>query len=236
MNILRNIANEVALSIKQTFDDKTVTFPQIVYWLIGCANTLKGQHIQKRRSGRFLNIYDNVPVQVLTTGTNPNALEGRKHIVLPADIFDFDLDGGIEYIVYTYKDTKKAGFCRTKFTRTSPSEADVLYMDQYTKPSPKNPYFYVAHNYVYLLGIECVDVPQVEVGLYTLIPDIASIDVDAPFDFPDELLETLKFRVINMARFSYVFPADTAGNKGTDTTEDRTANVPKVVSVNDQQQ
>jgi hypothetical protein len=236
----RYIADEIQLTLKQTFDDKTIPYPKIVYWIILVANYMKGQHIQKRDSGKFLSIFNNIPVQVLSPSqaSNPNAIAGRKHIILPADIFDFDLDRGIHYIAYNYSEDPicEPDFTRMLFTRTNPALAANLYEDPYTVPSPKNPYFYVAHNYVYFLGIERVSIKSVEIGLFTLINPIDKIDIDTDLDFPDELLEQLKIRVINMARYEYFFPEGTGQNLGIDTAMEKPTAVPKVMSVNNPQE
>jgi len=237
---LRFIADEIQLTIKQTFDDKTIPYAKVVYWIILVGNTLKGQHIAKRRSGMFLNIFDHLPVQMLTSAqaSNPNAIASRKFMYLPASIFDFDLDRGIHYIAYNYSEDPVCSpdFTRQVFTRTDPASAANLYEDTYTVPSPKNPYFYRAGDYIYFLGIERVNIKEVEAGLYTTINPIDTIDIDKPFDFPDELLETLKTRVINMARYDYFFPSNNGANLGIDETMQKPTATPKVMSVNEQQQ
>lgn len=235
---LRYIADEIELTIKQTFDDKTIPYSKIVYWIILIGNSLKAQHISKRDSGKFLSIFNNVPVKTLTPSQalNPNAIAGRKHIELPADIFDFDMDAGIHYIAYNYSEDPlcEPDFMRQVFTRTNPAKAANLSEDPYTIPSPKNPYFYVAGNRAYFLGIERVNIKTVEIGLFLLIPQIDQVDIDAPFEFPDELLEQLKYKVINMARFDYFFPSSTNANTGDDDTMQKTVVTPKVMSVNPQ--
>lgn len=233
---VRYIADEIELTIKQTFDDKTISYANIVYWIILCANTLKGQHILKRRSGQFLNIFNNIPVNQLTPSQagNPNRIAGRKHIVLPASIFDFDLDRGIHYIAYNYSEDPicEPDFTRQTFTRTDPAAAANLFEDPYTVPSPRNPYFYRAGDYVYFLGIERVNIQTVEVGLFTTVPPIDKIDIDQDLEFPDELIEQLKMRVINLARFSYFFPASNGANLGEDSAMQAPVSTPKVMSVN----
>jgi hypothetical protein len=239
---LRYIADEIELTIKQTFDDKTISYANIVYWIILAGNTLKGQHISKRDSGRFLSIFNNIPVQVLSQSqaSNPNAIAGRKHIELPGDIFDFDLDKGILYIAYNYSEDPlcEPDFTRQVFTRTNPALAANLYEDPYTVPSPRNPYFYVAGQRAYFLGIERVNIKTVEAGIFMLIPPVDKIEnsLDKDFDFPDELLEQLKYKVLAMARFSYMFPSSTDSNTGQDDTMQRQAPVGKIMSVNQQPQ
>jgi predicted membrane GTPase involved in stress response len=89
---------------------------------------------------------------------------------------------------------------------------------------------------VYFLGIERVNIKEVETGIYTTINPIDKIDIDANFDFPDELLETLKTRVINMARMDYFFPVNNGANTGDDNTMQKPTVTPKVMSVNEQPQ
>ena len=100
-------------------------------------------------------------------------------------------------------------------------------------PSPSNPYFYLSGNIVYFLGIEKVDIKNVEMGLYTTINPVEKIDIDAPFPFPDELLSQVKRGVTDLARYSFFIPRVDIINDGAATTEK--AAIGKVQSVNDQQ-
>lgn len=230
---LRIVVDEILTTIKQTFDDKDVSRAQAAYWTIVVANTMKGQHISKRDSGAFLTPFYKVPI--IIPSQNSNIPQGRKHFELPANIFDFDRDGGIEYIAYYHEhgDECDDELRHKTIQRTSPGELQWLNLNAYTKPSPKNPYWYRAENLIYLVGIESVPIKYVEIGIYMTIDPLEKIDIDAPFPFPQELLEALKRRVVDLARFSFLFnsQADSV-NDGSNSAE--TSNIPKVASVNDQ--
>jgi len=75
-------------------------------------------------------------------------------------------------------------------------------------------------------------VKEIEMGIYQTINPLEKIDIDQPFPFPQELLHVLKRQVTDLARFSFLFKSDRE-NDGDDS--DATKNVPKIVSVNEQQ-
>jgi hypothetical protein len=235
---LRVIVDEIAVTIKQTFDDKVVPQSQIAYWTIIVANQLLGQHNIKRDSGAFLSIFTDVPVKASGKTVNPNLIKGRKYIELPGNIFDFDKDGGVEYIAYynPNENCEPEAYKKT-IQRTSPGELQWLKLDANTNPSPETPYWYRAGDYVYLVGIEAVPVKLAEIGIYMTVDPLEKIDLDKPFPFPQELLHVLKRQVTDLARFSFLFPADKT-NDGNDSASETPNKQPiqKIVSVNDQQQ
>jgi hypothetical protein len=234
---LRVHIDETLVTIKQTFDDKTVSKAQVAYWYIICANTLLGQHIAKRDSGAFLATYDNVPVLIAAASQNPNVIKDRKHIELPGFIFDYDKDGGVEYIAYTSDGGVGCPprFTRTKIERTSPSESQWLYDNPNTTPSPKRPYWYRVGNLIYFLGLEKAVIKAVEIGIYQTIDPVTVIDIDKPLNFPHELMPQLKRQVVDLARYNYFFPAERQNTGNDETSNDKVA-VPKIVSVNQPEQ
>lgn len=225
---LRIHIEESLTVIKQTFDDKSVSRAQVAYCYIIVANDLLSKHISKRDSGAFLNQFDNVPLQKESN---------RKFIDLPGLIFDYDKDGAVEYLAYTSDGGKNCPprFARITFTRTSPSEAQHLYLHPSTTPSPKLPYFYRIKNRLYILGLEGVPIKNLETGLYLTVDPLQEIDIDKSFDFPQELLKTLKMQVIDLIRYNWFFPKDSA-NTGQDETASEKVNQQKIVSVNPQQE
>ena len=230
---LRIVVDDILQTIKQTFDDRQVSQAQVAYWVILVGNQLLGQHNAKRDSGEFLATYTGVPVKKESTSSNPNIVSGRKYIELPAGIFDYDKDGGVEYIAYYNPDEKcDPEFKHNTIQRTSPGELQWLMKRKETKPSPKNPYWYRTGDIIYLLGIESVPVKEIEMGIYQTIDPLEVIDIDKPFPFPQELLHVLKRQVTDLARFSYLFPGTDRSNDGDDS--DATTSVPKVASVNPQ--
>jgi len=233
--ILRHIVDDIAEDLKQTLDDRTIQSSQIAYWVILIGNRLKSQHIGKRDSGAFLAVYDDVPIEVKTISKLPNEIKNRKFFRLPRTIYDYDRDGGIEYISYCLDEPQEGcppPFTNVTFDRTTPGKSERLYYSKYEKPSPSQPYFYVVHDYVYLLGIECVEINKLEIGIYSTLDPVTEIDLDAPFDFPDELLIILKRQVLDLGRFSLLMPEDKL-NDGANQIQAGTVPPNKLVSVNE---
>lgn len=228
---LRIHIDETLTTIKQTFDDRSVSRAQVAYCYIVAANQLLAQHNAKRDSGAFLTVFDGIPLQMGGEG-----VKDRKYIKLPGLIFDFDKDNGIEYLAYISDGGPGCPprFTKTVLSRTSQSEARHLYLHPQTTPSPKNPFFYRVGELIYTLGLEGVPVPALEGGFYMTIDPLLEIDIDKPFNFPQELLQTLKRLVIDLIRFNWFFPAAKV-NDGNDEAAQQKVNPPKVISVNDQQ-
>ena len=233
--LLRHIVDDIAVDLKQVLDDKNVQKSQIAYWVLLVGNRLKAQHIGKRDSGAFLTTFDNVPVQIKSVSKNPNEIKNRKFIILPKSIYDYDRDGGIEYISYCLDfeaPNCPPPFTNTTFTRTTPSKSRRLYFSKYETPSPSNPYFYRVHDHIYLLGIECVEIDSIEIGIYTTLDPITEIDLDAEFDFPEELLIILKRQVLDLGRFALLIPQERV-NDGSDDVGQQGVPTNKIVSVNE---
>jgi hypothetical protein len=232
---LRTIVNDISKDLKQTFDDKEVLDIQIAHWVIMIGNRIRSQHIAKRDSGAFLSVFPNVPVQMFTSNAGRNQIKGRKYIEIPEVIYDYDKDGGIEYISYYLEDIEPGcppPFTNQTFTRTTPSDVQRIYFSSYEKPTPKNPYFYRVGRYIYFLGVECANVKNVEIGIYAALKPVTDpeLQLDEPFDFPEETLYILKRQVIDLGRFVLLMPQDKV-NDGTNEQVNVPAN--KLTSVNE---
>lgn len=233
---LRTIVNDISKDLKQITDDKEITDIQIGHWVIMLANRIRSQHIAKRDSGAFLSVFANVPVQTFSSTTNPNQIKGRKYIEIPEVIYDYDQDGGIEYISYYLEDFQEncpPPFTNQTFSRTTPSTAQRLYFTKWEKPNPKNPYFYRVGPYVYLLGLECANVKNLEIGIYAALRPVTDgqLDLDARFDFPEETLIILKRQVLDLGRFVLMMPEERV-NDGSSINQNQVPSN-KLVSVND---
>lgn len=234
--LLRTVVDDLVKDFKQNFDDKQIQTAQIAYWVLMVGDRLKAQHIAKRDSGQHLSTYI-VPVEVHEDNSNPNEVKIRKHFILPKCIYDYDMDKGIEFIAYYAEEIEENGgrpaWTNQTFTRTTQATAKRLYWNKYEQPTQENPYFYRVGDHIYLLGIECVDIKHLEVGLYTTFDPVTEIDLDAPFDFPQELIVILKRQVLDMGRFVLLIPEERV-NDGTDGTAG-SGQVPtnKLVSVNE---
>ena len=223
----RNVVYDLWTNLKQAFDDADITLYHVQYWVSVHATKLLSQHIDKRDSGAFLTVYNNVHFLV-------DSDNGRKYIQLPANIIDYDKDGGIEYISYgACIDDCTPAFTSVTFSRTSPAASRVLYYTEDEKPSPSNPYFYRVGDRVYLLGLECVNPCGLELGLYlTLSPDIC--DLDEEMTLPEELIPVLIRQVLDLGRFVMAMPTDRI-NEGS---SEPAGQVPtsKLISVNQMNQ
>lgn len=223
---LRLVAYDVLTDLKQAFSNREIQLAQVVYWTTIVGNKLLGQHIQKRDSGSFLTIFDAIPVQ------EDAAFFGRKYVMLPSSIFDFNKDRGIDYIAYTSdgQDGCAPRFTRTTFNRTTTKISHRLYLSGYETPAPTQPYFYLTRERIWFLGIERVDVPFLEIGAYLHLPPVNDVALDDDFAFPDELIPQLKREVIDIGRFALLMPAD----RVEDGTSDPEGKVPtqKISSVN----
>jgi hypothetical protein len=172
----------------------------------------------------------------VATTSNPNTIKGRKRIILPESIYDYNNDRGIDYISYWIEE--EAGencpprFTSHTFTRTTPKQSERLYYDKDEMPSPSNPYFYRTGDSVYFLGIEKVNVREVEIGIFSTFDPLTEVDLDSPFDFPEELLMILKRQVLDLGRFSLMVPEERKNDGNADVNPGEIPQT-KLVSVND---
>lgn len=233
--VLRLIVDDIAKDLKQVFDDKIVQKSQIAYWVLMVGNRLKSQHIAKRDSGAFMHTFSKIPVLIDSTVVNPDQVNDRKYIVLPKSIYDYNKDEGIEYIAYYVEDQQPScppPFTLQTFKRTTPSTAQRLYYSHDETPSPLHPYFYRTGVRLYFLGIECVEVKFVEIGIYNTFDPVTIIDLDQELDFPDELLIILKRQVLDLGRFTLLLPQERI-NDGSDDFSGKPVPTNKLVSVNE---
>jgi hypothetical protein len=231
MTTLRQIIYDPIELLKQTVKDREIQPVQVAYWAIVMMNRLKGQHIEKRDSGRFLTVFPRVPVIVPATTVTPGIVAGRKYFDLPGLIFDFDKDGGIEYVAYA---SELSGcppeYAYVRFTRTKPTYLINLYGLPETAPAPNNPYWSLAEKRVTLYGIESINVKFLEIGIYMPIEQFDTIDIDAPVEFPEELIAVLQRQLYDYGRLGLLFEPD----KSADGTFDPNAAAPtqKIAPVN----
>jgi len=233
--LLRHVVDDLATDFKQIFDDKQIQKTQIAYWLLMVGDRIRSQHISKRDSGAFLSTFI-IPVQEFTINNNPSQVKGRKYFDLPKAIYDYNKDKGISFIAYYAEEIEAAGgrpsFTRQTFTRTTQKDSKRLYWNKFEKPGAKQPYFYRVGEHIYLLGLECTTVAEVEVGLFTAFDPVTEIDLDSTFDFPQETIVILKRQVLDMGRFVLLMPEE-GRNDGAGNTIPGTVPTNKLVSVNE---
>lgn len=223
---LRFVLYDILGDFKQLYDDADISPFKMLYWILIHADRLRLQHLQKSDSGAFLQRFDDIPVMV-------NPTTGRNYFTLPAGIYDMPNDASIRYITYNPTvDPQIPVFGSVVFTRTTPARARRLYFRDDERPSPSNPYFYRESSDIVLLGVEEINIVTVEAGLIcNLNPADLDVDIDLPFDFPQDLLPVLKRQVLDMGRFALMLPKDLQ-NDGTGMSgKDVPTN--KLISVND---
>jgi hypothetical protein len=226
---IRMVVYDLLNDFRQIYDDAALTPFKVFYWTMVFADRLRKQHIDKIDSGAYIVRFDNVPVTI--DGTT-----GRNYFELPAPIYDFDKDGGIAYVSYPpTMDLSMPMWGSVVFTRTTVANAMRLYFRDEEKPAPNNPYFYRQNKYVYLLGVEEINLTKVEVGLKTTLePASLTTDIDLPFDFPQDLIPVLKRQLLDIGRFVMQIPTDLVNDGAAFDAKQMPQQ--KISSVNDQDQ
>lgn len=216
----RYVIYDLDKSFNAAFDDADFTLNQIMYWVMVVANRMRLQQTIATNTDLFTSTFNNVPVLTDT--------KGRKYIDLPAQIMDLPNNSGVIYITYNEETCHCEGpsFAQVWFQGVNLGSVQHLYLDEYTKPSAKNPYFYrigdhidgVKVNRIYLLGLECVDVIDLEIAIKaTLDPkQVCSLDDDIPL--PDEMIQDLMMQVLQLGRFVMLMPKENI-NDGEDGAE-----------------
>jgi len=200
---LRYIVFDALRAIRENHPQANVTVTQVAYWAIVHADRLRKIHIGQADSGAHLATFLDIDVLV-------DSSTGRNYIVLPAAIYDFDDDKGIDYITYKAAlDPNDPTFTSVQFTRTTVPASRRLYMNEDERPKPSDPYFYRVGDRIYFLGCEQINLLLVEAGLYTaLLPVDAALDLDAVLDFPPELLPQLKAELVGLGLFITKLPEE----------------------------
>jgi hypothetical protein len=213
----RYVVYDLQKSFNAAFDDANFTRNQILYWVQVVANRLRVQHNAITNSDLFTSTFSSVAVQTDD--------KGRKYIDLPVQIMDLPNNSGIVYITYNVETCKCSGptFAQVWFQGTGLGAVQHLYLDEYTKPSVKNPYFYrvgdkvdgVSVNRIYLLGLECIEVEDVEIALKASLDPKKVCNLDDNIPLPDELDQELMMQVLQLGRFVMLMPSENV-NDGQD--------------------
>ena len=216
----RYVVYDLQKNFNAAFDDANFTRNQILYWVQVVANRLRVQHNAITNSDLFTSTFSSVSVQVDN--------KGRKYIDLPVQVMDLPNNSGIVYITYNVETCKCSGpaFAQTWFQGTSIGAVQHLYLDEYTKPSVKNPYFYrvgdkvdgVSVNRIYLLGLECIEIEDVEIAVKASLDPKKVCNLDDNIPLPDELIQELMMQVLQLGRFVMLMPSENV-NDGEGNTE-----------------
>lgn len=216
----RYVVYDLQKNFNATFDDADFTFNQVLYWVMVVANRIRIQQVIATNSDLFTSTFNNVAVN--------SDSKGRKYIDLPTQVMDLPNNAGVIYITYNEGTCKCEGpaFSQVWFQPVNIGSIQNLYGDEYTKPSSKNPYFYrVGHeidgvgvNRLYLLGIECVPVNDVEIAIRSSLDPKKLCNIDEEIPLPDEMIQDLMMQVLQLGRFIMLMPKENV-NEGTDNAE-----------------
>ncbi len=211
----RYVGYDLLTSLKKMSDDADIRLNQVLYWVAVMANKIRVDQFNKTNTGFFTSTFSNLPI--LTDSS------GKKYIDIPAAIMDLSNEKGVEILTYCADECNPYPFTKVFFQPTTIGESMVLYMDEYTKPSPSNPYFYrvgdkvdnVKVNRLYLLGLECIEVRCLEAALRCSIDPTNICDLDEEVPIPDERIDELINAVLTLGRFVMMIPEETV-NQGSD--------------------
>lgn len=226
----REVAYSVLEAYKKTHDDTTVQLSQIIFYIQLIVNRLRQENKKDISISRYLTRFCSIPV--LTDKDCKN----QKYIDLPVDIVDLENEKGVEYITYNYETGScctGANFTQVQFQPTTIPESRRLSMDEYEKPSSQQPYFYRVTGIngcnnvdrLYFLGLECIEVTDVEIGVICSQSTTQVCDLDSDIPLPDWLVEDLLVRLTNLGRFILIAPQERT-NEGSDLTRRSINQVP----------
>lgn len=216
----RYVIHDLQKSFNAAFDDADFTLNQILYWVMVVANRMRLQQTMATNTDLFTSTFSSVEVKTDS--------KGRKYIDLPVQIMDLPNNSGVIYITYNEETCKCEGptFAQVWFQGVNLGSVQHLYLDEYTKPDAKNPYFYrigdhidgVKVNRIYLLGLECVPVKDVEIAVKATLDPKTLCNLDEDIPLPDELIQELMMQVLQLGRFVMMMPQEST-NDGEDTSE-----------------
>lgn len=216
----RYVVYDLEKTFNSAFDDADITFNQILYWVLVVTNRMRVQQNLVTNSDLFTSTFSSVTVHT--------DAKGRKYIDLPSQIMDLKNNAAVVYITYNVDTCKCEGptFAQVWFAGTSLGAVQHLYLDEYTKPSTKNPYFYrvgdnvdgVAVNRIYFIGVECINILDVEIAIKTTLNPKSVCDIDADIPLPDEMMQDLMMQVLQLGRFAMLMPEEST-NDGQDAAE-----------------
>jgi hypothetical protein len=213
----RYIVQDVLLTFSETFNDRKISTEQCTYWCILVINRIMAASFKNGvRSGAYLNVFESVPIVKGGAGFIPDI----PHVELPADIFNLDMDDGVNYISFTATPECANLWGRVFFDRSTFWDIVAQQSNPYEVASGGRPYFVRSANILYLYGINTLPINTVEMGLYTTVkPSLAApFSLDDVVPLEDEDLLQVKYEVMKLAKYSWLAASDRA-ETGTDTTE-----------------
>jgi hypothetical protein len=216
----RYVIHDLQKSFNAAFDDADFTLTEILYWVMVVANRMRVQQTMATNTDLFTSTFSSVEVKTDS--------KGRKYIDLPVEIMDLPNNSGIVYITYNEETCKCEGpsFAQVAFQGVNLGSVHHLYLDEYTKPTAKDPYFYrigdhidgVKVNRIYLLGVECIPIKDIEIAVKATLDPKTLCNLDEEIPLPAELIQELMMQVLQLGRFVMMMPKESI-NDGTDESE-----------------
>lgn len=239
-----DIVEDVLITCGYNHDDALRNVPNGMFSLGMILDRLKKQRIEKDLMSGFgskgstysVTIFNNVPV------TLEPGLNNRAYFNLPSDVYDIQMNGGIEYITYNRTSGCQDNLVGRHFTLTSPAEVDNLAGSAMQAPSEYTPYYFRARyrngtttfaDRVWLIGISPL-VKTVEIGIYMTLGPIEQLNPDDPADIPADMVYLIKRHMLDMERWILLTPQQRLQNDGRDFKPgEQPLQPPQMVSVND---
>jgi len=227
------MAYDILTQLKKNFDDTDITLNHVIYWIQVTVNKIRKVDMVEndRKSGAYRSVFSPVTIKI------DQDLKRRKYVDIPTQIMDLRYEGGVEYMTFNLETCCCAGpeFAQVRIWPTTPGKALRLYGDAYEKPKPDHAYFYrvgdkingVSVNRFYFMGIECIDVTDIEMGLYTALnpSDVCNLTDEVPI--AEDLVQKVMLEVLSVGRFMMLVPKDRI-NDGEDMTQAPQVEVPQI--------
>ena len=196
---------------KQLGDDRKIDSQLAAFCITVSANNIRYKHLKNTiragQSGAYLTVFSEVSVI-------KNAMDST--FVLPSAIPDMPNDAGISFIAYQMN--RACDYLTVQFSRTTGSKIWSIKDSPFESPSPKNPYFWRENSTVHLEGIECVDVDQIIVGLFTMADPTIVCDLDTDIPIEDQYSMIVLMEAEQLLRFGYAVTQERM-NDGTELIE-----------------
>src|SRR5664279_2666499 len=89
---IRFVVYSLLSDLKQVYAGADLTPFKVFYWVMTYADQLRSQHVAKDKGGAFTERF------IVDVKVDP--VSGRNYFELPKAIYDFEKDGGIDYMSY----------------------------------------------------------------------------------------------------------------------------------------
>lgn len=213
----RTFVFNVEKILKQNYADAEVNTNSILFWGTLAASRFRyarfRNNIKETNTveGRYLAVFDGIPIQTLSTSSNPNKVKNRKFIEFPNNIVDLQFDAGVHLLTYSDLDPNccySSEMLPVRFSKTTPAEQSILYALPATKPTEANPYYYRSGPLYYLLGLEESLIQSMQIWVYLNATFEEVTDPDTEIGLPEDLIDQMMREVIDLGRLALMIPSD----------------------------